>query len=120
MHFPNEKFRHDGTVPDLPVSCKWSDGCRQYASIVEFDAEKGNATLDWLLPNDSPAGFKRPTEGDLFKIVLNDEQVRTQKHRCIVSLLDAYGNLIEDRKSAVRARLIAPPSPAHHDKNQTN
>jgi len=47
MHFPHNFFGNT-VVPDLPMSCKLADGCRQQAFILEFDSTTGNATMEWV------------------------------------------------------------------------
>jgi len=73
----------------------------------------GNATVEWIAAAGAPSNFepKAPAEGEIYKIELGDEQVRLQSHRCIVVLLDAYGNLIDDRSPTIRATLRRSPLP---------
>ena len=84
LHFPQHKIAEDSVVPNFPDHCKEAEGCTQHASIVDFDTQNGNATLEWFLPVDSSRNLLdvlQPQAGEVYKILLCDEQVRRQEHR---------------------------------------
>ncbi len=73
-----------------------------HGEILGYDSLQGNATVFWIIP-------PKTNQMNCFEFVIfyNNNQVRTQNHRCIIKLQDEYGNIVDNQDSiSVVAKIL--------------